>query len=88
MAPLSYRAAIFLQNRCLTSTDNDVDDGEAAFLSLSLSSTIVIYPWTFLPFLTMENRQERDLKQTKNKNNNNIENDEDFRRKDQIRMEE
>ena len=35
----------------------------------------------------MENRQERDLKQTKN-NNNNIENDEDFRRKDQIRMEE
>ena len=36
----------------------------------------------------MENRQERDLKQTKNKNNNNIENDEDFRRKDQIRMEE
>ena len=36
----------------------------------------------------MENRQERDLKQTKNKNNNNIENDEDFRRKDQIRMED
>ena len=35
----------------------------------------------------MENRQERDLKQTKN-NNNNIENDEEFRRKDQIRMEE